>query len=56
MDKSFCQVSSILICGICACAGAANPNMVLITVPAIIAIFEIVGRNLVFAEPASHRV
>jgi hypothetical protein len=25
-------------------------------VPAITEIFEIVGRNLVFADPASHRV
>jgi hypothetical protein len=44
------------MCGICACAVAAEPNMMPMIVPAITAIFEIVGRNLVFAEPASHRV
>jgi hypothetical protein len=34
----------------------AKPNMMPIIVPAITATFEIVGRSLVFAEPASHRV
>jgi hypothetical protein len=44
------------MCGICACAVAAEPNMMPMVVPAITALFEIVGRNFVFAEPASHRV
>jgi hypothetical protein len=34
----------------------AEPNMMPMIVPAITAIFEIVGLHLVFAERASHRL
>src|SRR5262249_33250744 len=44
------QVSSMLMWGICACAVFAESNTMPMIAPAITAMFEITGLNLVFAE------